>query len=342
MAERLGDILKHEIPGVDEVIGAKSMENIEGVLNTLVYGQHTDSENITEKNKASDFVSIMRGCDNYCAYCIVPYVRGPEISLPATAIVEKVRKKVDEGIKEITLLGQNVNSYSDSGTDFPDLLSKVAEVEGIERVRFTTSHPKDCSEKLVGTMANEKKCCRHIHLPVQAGADRVLSLMNRRYGNAEYRDRVAMIRAYLPDADITTDILVGFPSETEKEYGETLALVKDIRFTTAFMFAYSVREGTTAALMKDTIPKSIKQRRLRELIDLQTGITKKMYAGMTGREVHLLVTGRQERRDRLWMARDNGCKRALLACDDCKAGMILTARVVQTTGMTLICERTLS
>lgn len=342
MAERLGEVLKHEITGVDEVIGAKSMENIDSVLNTFLPTFSVHSEGTAEKSTVSDFISVMRGCDNYCSYCIVPYVRGAELSLSASDIVKNVQKKVDAGIKEITLLGQNVNSYQDAGTDFPDLIRKVAGIKGLERIRFTTSHPKDCSEKLVKTIAEERKCCRHVHLPVQAGADRILRKMNRKYSRTEYRERVAMIRSYMPDADITTDILVGFPSETEEEFRETLALVKDVRYTTAFMFAYSVRDGTAAARMGDTVPEAVKQRRLREVIELQTAVTKEIYDDMTGRRVDLLVTGRQEKRDRLWMARDNGCKRVLLACDECKAGTILTAEVVRTTGMTLICERIIS
>jgi tRNA-2-methylthio-N6-dimethylallyladenosine synthase len=246
---------------------------------------------------------------------------------------------VARGVGEITLLGQNVNSYRDGSTDFPDLLRQAAEIDGLERLRFTTSHPKDCSEKLARTMAELPKCCRHIHLPVQAGSDRVLSLMNRRYTAAEYRLRIAMLRSFMPDIDITTDILVGFPSETEAEFGETLALVEEVRFTTAFMFAYSVREGTAAAVMADSVPRAEKLLRLKKLVDLQTGITKSLYSEMVGKKVELLLTGRQEKHAQDWMGRDYGCKRALIACDNVQAGTILQADVVRSSGMTLICER---
>jgi tRNA-2-methylthio-N6-dimethylallyladenosine synthase len=339
MAERLGGELKNDLHGVDEVIGAKSIASIDEILEKLIEYPQDNATDAMEQSEVSDFVSVMRGCDNYCAYCIVPYVRGREASIPVERILETVRKKVDRGVKEITLLGQNVNSYLYNGTDFPDLLHMVAEVDGLKRLRFTTSHPKDCSEKLIRSVAEIDKCCKHIHLPFQAGADRVLTAMNRRYSASAYRDHIATIRSYMPRADITTDILVGFPGETEKEFGETLKLVRDVRFTTAFMFAYSVREGTAAASMNDTVSEEVKQRRLGQLIDLQTGITKEIYAAMAGEKVELLISGRQEKRDRLWMARDNGCKRVLIACDNCKAGTILHAEVVRTGGMTLICER---
>jgi tRNA-2-methylthio-N6-dimethylallyladenosine synthase len=339
MAERLGDVLKKEIPGVTTVIGAKSLEQIDTIIDSLIPQQQIDNKHITAIHEASDFISVMRGCDNYCAYCIVPYVRGPEMSIPVPTIIESIQKKADRGIREITLLGQNVNSYRDNGVDFPDLLARVAEVEGIKRIRFTTSHPKDCSEKLIRTIAGEPKCCNHFHLPVQAGSDRVLKLMNRRYSSADYRERVAMIRSYLPNADITTDILVGFPSETDTEFEDTLALVRDVRFTTAFMFAYSVREGTAAAAFPDSVSSEVKQARLQKLITMQTTITKEIYAAMAGKRVELMLGIRQEKRGRDWMARDNGCKRALIACDNVQSGMILEGEVVRVSGMTLICER---
>jgi tRNA-2-methylthio-N6-dimethylallyladenosine synthase len=339
MAQRLGESLKKEVPGINRVIGAKSIETIEALIEEVYHDHYDHPTGPTGLHEATAFVSIIRGCDNYCAYCIVPYVRGHEISIPGTTIIEQIRQKADRGIREITLLGQNVNSYSDSDMDFPDLLMKVAEIEGIERVRFMTSHPKDCSEKLIRTIAQAPKCCRHIHLPVQAGSDRVLSAMNRRYTAADYRDRIGMIREYLPDADITTDILVGFPGETADDFELTLDLIRDVRFTTAFMFAYSVREGTAAAAMADTVSHPEKLERLRRLIDIQTMITREVYAATAGKKVHLMISGRQEKRERLWMATDSGCKRALIACDTLQAGTILDAMVVKTSGMTLICER---
>ena len=337
MAQRLGEKLREEISGVDRVIGAREIENIEQQLHQFL-SEFSHDDHQLRRDGVSDFISIMRGCNNYCSYCIVPYVRGPEHSIPVSTLVESIREKVREGVCEITLLGQNVNSYNDKGADFPDLLQQVASIEGIRRIRFTTSHPKDCSEKLIKTIAAVPAICRHVHLPVQAGADRVLSLMNRHYTAAHYLELVSMIRSYVPDADITSDILVGFPGETEDDFEETLSLVSRVQFTTAFMFAYSVREGTAAAAMGDSIPRSQKLARLNRLIEQQTAITREIYSEAVGKELEVLVSGRQEKRDRLWMGQDNGCKRVLLACENIKAGTILKARVVRSSGMTLICE----
>ena len=294
---------------------------------------------LLKKSEISDFLAVMRGCNNYCAYCIVPYVRGSEKSIPVKMIEEAIKRRVSEVIKEINLLGQNVNSYNDEGVDFADLLRKISSIDGLERIRFTTSHPKDCSEKLIKTIAEIPKICKHLHLPFQAGSDRILKLMNRRYSSSQYRSLIEMTRKHIPDADITTDIIVGFPSETDDEFRETLNLVKEVRFTTAFMFAYSVREGTRAAEMADDVPGEIKLARLKELIEQQTAITRAIYDDFVGRELQMLVSGRQEKREKLWMGMDQGCKRLLLSCENAEAGMIFKVRAVKSSGMTLICER---
>ncbi len=338
MAQRIGDHLKEEIPGVDRVIGAKQMEQIEAVVDSIVTSTEA-SNSVFQRNTVTDFVAVMRGCNNYCAYCIVPYVRGAEQSIPYEIIEQSVREKVAGGIKEITFLGQNVNSYSSNDLDFPDMLARITAVEGLERIRFTTSHPKDCTEKLIDTMATHPKLCSHIHLPVQAGNDRILSLMNRKYDSAHYRKLLDMIKKKLPHADITTDILVGFPGESDAEFRDTLSLVKDARFTTAFMFAYSPREGTKAALMKEEVPEEQKQQRLSELISLQTEITRELYEESVGRELEVLVSGKQEKREQAWMGQDRGCRRVLIACQGIEAGMILKVKAVRSSGMTLIGER---
>ncbi|KMQ51784.1 tRNA-i(6)A37 methylthiotransferase [Chitinispirillum alkaliphilum] len=338
MAERLGDKLIDEIPGIDHVIGAKDMEDIRQRIDEILPDQ-TLCGVINTSSSVTDFVPVMRGCDNYCSYCIVPYVRGHEISIPVEEVEKQVKKKIDQGVKEITLLGQNVNSYRYENFDFPDLISKISEIEGLERLRFTTSHPRDCSEKLISTVAQLQNVCNHIHLPVQAGSDRVLSLMNRGYTGKDYRKLVDMIRKHIPDADITTDILVGFPSETQEEFKQTLSLVEDVAFTTAFMFAYSPREGTKAASMKECLSDEEKKARLTELITMQTEITRKAYGEMVGKEIEVLVSGRQEKHDKMWMGQDYGCKRVLLSCTNAQAGMILKAKVVRSSGMTLIAER---
>ncbi|MDR0306213.1 MAG: tRNA (N6-isopentenyl adenosine(37)-C2)-methylthiotransferase MiaB [Chitinispirillales bacterium] len=340
MAERLGGRLKELIKGVDLVIGAKQMERIGEVIDSVL-PQNESSPAVFGKSPVTDFVPVMRGCDNYCAYCIVPYVRGREQSVPYELIEADVKEKISRGVKEITFLGQNVNSYNNEGIDFPDLLLRLSAIDGLERIRFTTSHPKDCTEKLIEAVSSSNKFASHIHLPVQAGSDRVLTLMNRGYTSARYRGLIEMIRKHIPKADITSDILVGFPTESDKEFKETLSLVRDVRFTTAFMFAYSPREGTTAASMTEEISGEQKQERLAELIAVQTGITRSIYKESVGEELEILISGRQEKRTAAWMGQDRGCKRVLLSCTSVEAGMILKVRAVESSGMTLLAERIL-
>jgi len=338
MAERLGEKLKEQIGGIDLVIGAKDMERVEEAVEAQFPDDFTP-QSVFKKTSVTDFVTILRGCDNYCAYCVVPYVRGHERSVPYNDIEAQVLEKVSAGVKEITFLGQNVNSYNYNGIDFPQFLSKISEVDGLDRIRFTTSHPKDCTDRLIDVMASSPKFASHIHLPVQAGADRVLSLMNRKYKAAHYCELVKMIRERIPQADITSDILVGFPTETDAEFRETLSLVRDARFTTAFMFAYSPREGTAAADMKEEISKKEKLARLSELIALQTEITREIYEKNVGQELEVLITDRQQKRDMAWMGQDKGCKRVLISCEGLAPGMIFKVRAVRSSGMTLIADR---
>jgi tRNA-2-methylthio-N6-dimethylallyladenosine synthase len=339
MAQRLGNSLKKEIKEINAVIGtsesASFLQNIDLYLPEYEYTKNQKQVN----DAVSDYVAVMRGCNNFCSYCIVPYVRGSEQSVPIQEIIKKIQDRVNEGIVEFTLLGQNVNSYRDRNTDFADLLKSVASIDGVKRVRFTTSHPKDCSEKLIRTIAETNVLCKHIHLPVQAGSNRVLNAMNRKYSVEHYRNQVSMIRSYLPDADITSDLMVGFPGETESEFEDTLRLVEEIQFTTAFMFAFSPRMGTAAASLHDMVPSEIKSERLKKLIDLQTSITKKLYNSMIGKELEVMISGKQDKRDKLWMGMDDGFKKVLLSCDDARAGMILRVRVSRSSGMTLISER---
>lgn len=339
MAQRLGQTLKVDFPGVDLVVGARDFEaflaNIDDAVGSIGAAQARHAP----ESEVSKFVAVMRGCDNHCAYCVVPQVRGPEISLPALSVEETVRAFIDKGVCEVTLLGQNVNSYRDGATGFSDLLRRLHALDGLARIRFTTSHPKDCSEDLIRTVAELPKVCKHIHLPVQSGSTRVLGIMNRGYTRDDYLRRVDMIRSFVPNADITTDVMVGFPTETDADYGDTLALFETVQFTTAFMFAYSRRDNTPAASMTDDVAQQEKQERLARLIHLQTAITAKAYSAMVGKEVNVLVTGRQDGPDGLWMGQDMGCKKVLTACTDCRAGTILPLRVVRSSGKTLIAER---
>ncbi|HMD68971.1 MAG TPA: tRNA (N6-isopentenyl adenosine(37)-C2)-methylthiotransferase MiaB [Chitinivibrionales bacterium] len=340
MAQRLGAALKREYPAVDLIVGARDFERFVTNIDSALENVPGTRASIAAESAISRFVPIMRGCDNCCSYCVVPQVRGPEVSLPADSVEETVRSLVDKGVCEVTLLGQNVNSYRDGDTDFPQLLCRLHDVKGLARIRFTTSHPKDCSEDLIRAMAELPKLCKHIHLPVQSGSTRVLSLMNRGYSRDDYLSRIDMIRARMPDADITTDAMVGFPTETDVDYEDTLSLFDAVRFTTAFMFAYSRRDNTAAASMAGDIAAHVKQERLARLIRVQTAITKETYGAAVGRELPVLLTGRQEGNSGLWMGQDMGCKKVLAACKDCRAGTILPLRIVKSTGKTLIGERT--
>lgn len=240
----------------------------------------------------SAFVNIMFGCDNFCSYCIVPYVRGRERSRTPEDIVAEVKGLVDRGYTEITLLGQNVNSYGNgSDCSFPDLLRKVNEIEGIERIRFMTSHPKDLSDNLICAIRDCDKVCHHIHLPLQSGSDRVLKEMNRKYSSAQYLVLVEKLRAAIPDIEITTDIIVGFPGETDEDFNCTLKLVEKVGFSAAFTFKYSPRIGTRAAVMQDQIPESLKKARLAKLNELQAGMTKAGNSRYIGLVDTVLVDG---------------------------------------------------
>ncbi|MBN2187922.1 MAG: tRNA (N6-isopentenyl adenosine(37)-C2)-methylthiotransferase MiaB [Chitinispirillaceae bacterium] len=340
MAERMGADVKKKIKGVDAAVGAPELADAPAAVRRYL-DKKESAPAAPPQRGVSEFVSVMRGCNNFCAYCIVPFVRGRESSVPAEAVERDIRERVAGGVREVTLLGQNVNSYHDGGLDFPDLLRRVAAIDGLLRVRFTTSHPKDLSEKLVRTIAGTPKLCRHLHLPAQSGSDRILSLMNRRYTSAHYRSLVAMIRKALPDADITTDLLVGFPSETEEDFNETLGLVEEIRFTSAFMFAYSPRPGTAAERLSDDVPRETKISRLNRLIQLQTAITRCAYEKTVGKKLEVLVSGRLSGGGEVFnKGHDIGCKRVLVPCANLKAGTILTVRAVRSSGMTLIAERT--
>jgi tRNA-2-methylthio-N6-dimethylallyladenosine synthase len=281
----------------------------------------------------------MRGCDNFCGYCIVPYVRGREHSVPLESILAKARDLTERGAREITLLGQNVNSYRDGGRDFAALLEELHGVERVRRIRFTTSHPKDLNQRLIRAVATLPRVCRHLHLPVQSGSSRILSAMNRRYNREEYLAKIEAVRALAPDIDISTDVMTGYPGETEADFRETLSLLDKARFTAAFMFAYSPRRGTAAAKSPDQVPEEIRRERLREIITFQTEITRSRYDNMVGNTAQVLITGRQEKKERAWMGQDNGCKRVLIHCEDELAGTILDVRITASTGMTLIGER---
>ena len=253
-------------------------------------------------NHVSGFVSIMRGCNNFCHYCIVPYTRGRERSRDVESILAEVRDLNDKHYKEVTLLGQNVNSYMWDNIGFPELLKRVAEAVPNMRIRFTTSHPKDMSDETLQVMANHQNICKHIHLPVQSGSNRILKLMNRKYTREWYLDRVAAIRKYMPDCGLTTDIFVGYHSETEEDHQASLSLMRECAYDSAFMFKYSERPGTYASKhLPDDVPEETKLARLNEMIALQNELSAESYKKDVGKEFEVLVEGVSKRsRDQLF------------------------------------------
>ncbi len=306
VAQRMGDELFSAVRGLDFVVGTDSYALLPDVIEQARDGATTARTDINaDENYASrpapssaglrDFVSVMRGCNNFCSYCIVPYVRGRERSLPAGEVVDEVRTLVGHGMRDVTLLGQNVNSYDDGGLDFAGLLERVDGVAGLERIRFATSHPKDLSPRLIRAVAELEKVCEHVHLPVQSGSDAVLERMNRRYTRRDYVQLIAALREEVPGVAITTDVIAGFPGETREDHERTLALMRRVRFDSAFMFRYSVRTGTQAAGFDDDVPEHEKITRLKEIITLQQSITTEINAGFIGDTVEVLVEGPSQR-----------------------------------------------
>ena len=231
-------------------------------------------------------VNIMFGCNNFCSYCIVPYVRGRERSRNLKDIVREIEKLVEDGVKEVMLLGQNVNSYGknlEEPVTFAQLLKEIEKIEGLERIRFMTSHPKDLSDELIEVMKDSKKICRHLHLPLQSGSSRILKIMNRHYDKERYLTLVEKIKTAMPDISLTTDIIVGFPGETEEDFLETMDVVKKVRFDSAFTFLYSKRTGTPAAVMENQIPPEVSSNRFQRLLDLQTEISHEINASYVGK-----------------------------------------------------------
>jgi len=264
-----------------------------------------------QSGAVSAFVTIMQGCNNFCAYCVVPYLRGPEMSRPPDDIIEEIRKLADCGIREVTLLGQNVNSYGKTlgnGLNFTALIKKIGKISGIERIRFTTSHPRDLSPELINCFAEEEKLCEHIHLPVQSGSNRILALMNRGYTVEEYMKKVDHLRKLSPQISITSDIIVGFPGETQNDYQETIDMMEKIRFDSIFSFKYSERKGTAAQKLEGKIEECEKLRRLKQLQALQDQHTLEANIALEGSQQELLVEGKSKNSENDLMGRTRSWK----------------------------------
>ena len=289
--------------------------------------------------KIGGFVSIMRGCNNFCHYCIVPYTRGRERSRDVESILREVRDLRDRGFKEVTLLGQNVNSYHFEDIGFPELLRRVAEEVPTMRVRFTTSHPKDMSDETLHVIADMPNVCKHIHLPVQSGSDRILKLMNRKYTREWYLDRVAAIRRIIPDCGLSTDIFVGYHSETEEDHQLSLSLMREVGYDSAFMFKYSERPGTYASKhLPDDVPEDEKIRRLNELIALQTEISAQQNKKDEGKEFDVLVEGFSKRSRQQLCGRTEQNKMVVFDKGNHHIGETVRVRITNSTSATLFGE----
>ena len=290
-------------------------------------------------HKIGGFVSIMRGCNNFCHYCIVPYTRGRERSRDVESILREVRDLRDRGFKEVTLLGQNVNSYQAGGESFAQLLRTVAQEAPEMRIRFTTSHPKDMSDDTLRVIAEMPNVCKHIHLPVQSGSDRILKLMHRKYTREWYLDRVAAIRRIVPDCGLSTDIFVGYHSETEEDHQLSLSLMREVGYDSAFMFKYSERPGTYASKhLPDDVPEAVKLRRLNELIALQTEISAQQNQKDEGREFDVLVEGFSKRSRQQLCGRTEQNKMVVFDKDHHHIGETVRVRITGSTSATLLGE----
>ncbi|MBQ3597027.1 MAG: tRNA (N6-isopentenyl adenosine(37)-C2)-methylthiotransferase MiaB [Clostridia bacterium] len=285
------------------------------------------------------WVNITYGCNNFCTYCIVPYVRGRERSRAPQDIINECKSLIKDGYKEITLLGQNVNSYGNDlqGVNFAYLIDEISKIEGDFRLRFMTNHPKDFNEQLIKAIANSTKTCKSVHLPVQAGSNRILKLMNRRYTREDYLDKVDLLRKYIPDVSITTDIMVGFPTETEEDFLDTVDLVETVKFAGAFTFIYSKRKGTPAATMDGQIPIEVATKRIVKLIDIQNSINREQSKGYKGKTVEILCEGFDDKK-KMYLGRDTYGRMAYFSSDVDLIGQFVNVKITKTGGISLIGE----
>jgi tRNA-2-methylthio-N6-dimethylallyladenosine synthase len=280
----------------------------------------------------SAFVNIMFGCNNFCSYCIVPYTRGRERSRDPKSIISELREIAEAGYKEVTLLGQNVNSYGkglDENVDFADLLMMANDVDGLDRIRFTTSHPKDMSDKLIDTIGEYEKLCEHIHVPLQAGSNKVLHKMNRGYTREHYLELTAKMRERIPGVAITSDLIVGFPGETEEDFNDTLDMVEKVRFDAAFTFMYSIRSGTRAAQMEEQLPVSIKQQRLSRLNNTQYQIALELNQALEGKVEEILVEGPSKTNDEKLTGRTRSNRIVIFSGPKHLIGKLINVRITK-------------
>ena len=350
--EGKSDVFKKSYPFVDIIFGTHNLESFGTLLDKKiesgkkVYEIEDDPPacfDVTpplRKSFPNAWVNIMQGCNNFCSYCIVPYVRGRERSRSEEDVFSEVRSAVENGYKEITLLGQNVNSYGKdlkTGENFASLIKKLSEIEGEYRLRFMSNHPKDLTKDVVEAVAENPHCAHLIHLPVQSGSDRILKLMNRRYTAKDYLEKVEMIKSIIPDCAISTDIMIGFPTETEEDFLDTLDLVDKVKFSYSFTFVFSRRKGTVADKMDGHIDEAVKKDRIMRLVDKQNALTKAGSERCVGKILTVLAEDKDEKRGG-YMGRDEYGKMAYFPCARNCIGEFLKVKITKAEGISLIGE----
>ena len=351
MAQEEGkaQLLKEKFPFIDIIFGTHNVAELGSLIDALREKRKKQVSVLPERKETEDhitpvrtsypnaWVNITYGCNNFCTYCIVPYVRGRERSRRAEVILEEVESLVSEGYKEITLLGQNVNSYNSDGQGgmpFPELLDRCARIEGKFRLRFMTSHPKDFTKELALVMQKHDKICNLLHLPVQAGSDRILALMNRRYTREKYMSEIRMLRELIPNCAVTTDLIVGFPTETEEDFLQTLSLVKEADFSSAFTFVYSPRTGTKAAQMEGRIPEEVSKERIMRLVDAVNENTRLKSLEYVGKVTEILCEDYDEKKG-LYLGRNESGRMGYFASDKNVIGEFVDLRVERANGISL-------
>ena len=351
MAQEEGkaQLLKEKFPFIDIIFGTHNVAELGALIDALREKRKKQVSVLPERKETEDhitpvrtsypnaWVNITYGCNNFCTYCIVPYVRGRERSRRAEVILEEVESLVKEGYKEITLLGQNVNSYNSDGQggmSFPELLDRCARIEGKFRLRFMTSHPKDFTKELALVMQKHDKICNLLHLPVQAGSDRILALMNRRYTREKYMSEIRMLRELIPNCAVTTDLIVGFPTETEEDFLQTLSLVKEADFSSAFTFVYSPRTGTKAAQMEGRIPEEVSKERIMRLVDAVNENTRLKSLEYVGKVTEILCEDYDEKKG-LYLGRNESGRMGYFASEKNVIGEFVNLKVDHANGISL-------
>jgi len=347
MAERLKKDLIEEKKMVDVVVGPDEYRRLPEFIDDAFTGEKGIGVKLSRtetyddilpyrENGLSAWISVMRGCDKFCSYCVVPFTRGRERSRSLDSIKNEVKLLSQKGFREITLLGQNVNSYSDNGNDFADLLSASAKVDPLMRIRFTTSHPQDLSDKLLYSITENDNICKYIHLPVQSGSNRILELMNRTYTIEHYLNLIEKARKLIPSVSFSTDIISGFPTESEEDHRATLTVMRQVEYDGAYMFKYSPREGTKAYRMNDDVSEEVKTKRLNEIIDLQQSISLTQNQKLIGKQEIILVEGDSRKSSDYLSGRTDSNKVAIFPKqDNIKPGDYVAVKINKVTSATL-------